>query len=213
MTTRIILVRHGETQWNKEGRYQGQIDTDLSDRGKEQGELLGEALKGIKIDIAYSSPLKRAFETAQAGLKYHDLEIGIVPGLTEISHGTWEGLLSSELKETHGVLVEQWHATPHLVQMPEGENLQQVQARAMAAIEELAEKHEGQTVLVVSHDATNKAIICGALGIDLSRFWQVKQDNTCINVLEYQDGRWRVALLNDTCHMGNIVSGIEQAAL
>jgi len=213
MTTRVLLVRHGETKWNLEGRYQGQIDTELSERGYEQARKLGLALKNVKIDVAYASPLSRAVETARAVANHHGLEVFIAPGLTEIAHGTWEGLLSSEVKEKYGVLVEQWHTRPHEVQMPEGENLQQVYQRSMAALMEIIEKHPGQTILVVAHDATNKVLVCGALGIDLGNFWQIKQDNTCVNVFEFENNKWRVCLLNDTCHLGQIFTSIEQSAL
>ena len=213
MTTRILLIRHGETKWNLEGRYQGQIDTELSERGYEQARKLGLALKDVKIDAAYATPLSRAKETAREVAEHHGLEVQISPGLTEIAHGEWEGLLSSEVKEKYGVMVDQWHSTPHEVDMPGGENLRQIQERSMAALADIAAKHPGETVLVVAHDATNKVLVCGILGIDLKNFWQIKQDNTCINVLEYENNNWRACLLNDTCHMGEIFTSIEQKAL
>lgn len=76
-----------------------------------------------------------------------------------------------------------------------------------------AAKYQGKTVLVAAHDAVNKAIICDIMGLDMSHFWQIKQDNTCINVLEYDKGQWRVVLLNSTAHMGDLFSGIEQKGL
>lgn len=213
MTTRIILVRHGETNWNREGRYQGQIDTSLSEKGREQARLLGVGLKDIKIDAAYSSPLERAYETAKAVADHHGLSIETLEGLTEINHGKWEGLLSDEVKKDWADLVELWQTNPHEVLMPEGEDLRSVQDRAISALEKIVKGHENQTVLVASHDATNKALVCAVLGIDLKNFWQVKQDNTCINVLEYDNNKWRVCLLNDTCHLGYKISSIEQKAL
>jgi phosphoserine phosphatase len=213
MTTRVILARHGETDWNKEGRYQGQIDTDLSERGIKQAELLGLTLKEVHIDHIYASPLKRAFETAGAVAKHKKKEIGRLEGITEIAHGTWEGMLANEISDKYGDLVKQWHTNPRDVQMPEGENLTDVQSRAMKALDEVVKKHPNETILIVSHDATLKAIICGVLEIDLKNFWQIKQDNTCINILDYNNGTWRVQLLNDTCHTGQLVTTIEQAAL
>ena len=107
-----------------------------------------------------------------------------------------------------------WHTQPHLVQMPDGgESLEDVRKRARAAFDDYAEKYAGKTVLVAAHDAVNKAIICDLLGLDMSHFWQIKQDNTCINVLEYNEGVWRVVLLNSTNHLGFLFSGIEQAGL
>jgi len=213
MITRIILARHGETQWNKEGRYQGQIDTDLSDKGYEQAKLLGEALKNVHIDHIYASPLKRAYETAYAVAKLKSMEVQQIEGITEINHGKWEGMLAKEIAEEYGELVNQWHTNPRDVQMPDGENLYDVQSRAMETLKEIVANHHGETVLIVSHDATLKAIICGVLEIDLKNFWQIKQDNTCINVLEFVNDTCRIQLLNDTCHMDQLFTSIEQAAL
>lgn len=94
-----------------------------------------------------------------------------------------------------------------------GESLEDVRVRARAAFDDYVRKYDGKTVLVAAHDAVNKAIICDVLGLDMSHFWQIKQDNTCINVLECQDGVWRLVLLNSTNHMGYLFSGIEQKGL
>ena len=94
-----------------------------------------------------------------------------------------------------------------------GENVDDVRRRARSAFDDYARKYDGKTVLVAAHDAVNKAIICDLLGLDMSHFWQIKQDNTCINVLEYQNGVWRLVLLNSTNHMGYLYSGIEQKGL
>ena len=98
--------------------------------------------------------------------------------------------------------------------MPDGgENLDDVRRRVRAAFDEYVEKYPDETILVAAHDAVNKAIICDLMGIGMDHFWQIKQDNTCINVLEYNEGTWRIVLLNSTAHMGYLFSGIEQAGL
>ena len=97
--------------------------------------------------------------------------------------------------------------------MPEGENLEDVRKRAREAFDEYAKIYDGETVLVAAHDAVNKAIICDLLGLDMSHFWQIKQDNACINVLECDKGTWRLVTLNSTAHLGYLVSGIEQKGL
>lgn len=99
--TRIILVRHGETTWNVEGRYQGQEDTPLSERGLEQGRLLAEGLKNIPLDRAISSPLQRSFKTCQFCADLHDLSVSADERLSEINHGSWEGRLASEIAEAY----------------------------------------------------------------------------------------------------------------
>lgn len=212
---RIILVRHGETEWNVEGRYQGQEDTELSERGLKQGHCLAEGLKSVPLDICIASPLKRSFMTASFCAELHNLPVAKDNRLLEINHGIWEGKLATDIAKTYPKEFAQWHSTPASVTMPGegGENLEKVRARVRQAFDEYAKTYENKTILVAAHDAVNKVIICDLLEIDLNHFWQIKQDNTCINVLEYEDGRWRIVLLNYTGHMGYIFSGIEQKGL
>lgn len=211
--TRIILVRHGETTWNREGRYQGQIDTPLSDFGRRQGEMVAEALANVPIDICYSSPLSRSYDTASMCAARHGLSVAKDARLLEINHGEWEGKLSAEIVGEYPDILSKWRTTVVDANMPGGENIEEVRERSMAALTDYATQHIGKTVLVVAHDAVNKAVICNMLGVDLSHFWQIKQDNTCINVLEYEPDRWRLVLLNSTNHLGFLFSGIEQKGL
>lgn len=212
---RIILVRHGETTWNIEGRYQGQEDTPLSPRGLEQGRLLARGLQDIPLDICISSPLQRSYQTCKFCADLHQLPVMTDVRLTEINHGDWEGVLAPDIAKRYPVEFAQWHTAPHLVQMPgaDGECLEDVRRRVRAAFDEYAQKYDGKTILVAAHDAVNKAIICDLLGLGMEHFWQIKQNNTCINVLEYAGGVWRLVLLNSVNHMGFLFSGIEQAGL
>lgn len=210
---RIILVRHGETTWNVAGRYQGQEDTPLSPRGIQQGHALAQGLKNIPIDLCISSPLKRSYDTCKYCADLHKLPVNTDERLIEINHGAWEGQLAADITARYPTEFNLWHTQPHLVQMPGGENLEDVRKRARAAFDDYANKYDDKTILVAAHDAVNKAIICDLLGLGMERFWQIKQDNTCINVLEYSGGVWRMVLLNSTCHLGFLFSGIEQAGL
>ncbi|MDY3983478.1 MAG: histidine phosphatase family protein [Veillonellaceae bacterium] len=212
---RIILVRHGETKWNIEGRYQGQEDTELSQRGLEQAAALAKGLRDVSIDVCLSSPLQRSYITAKACADVHGLPVQKDECLTEINHGVWEGQLAKDIEAQYPDLFHKWHTKPGGLQMPGsgGESLEDVQQRARKAFEEYAKHYEGKTLLVVAHDAVNKAIICDLLGLSMDHFWQIKQDNTCINVLEKEGDTWRVVLLNSTAHMGYLFSGIEQAGL
>lgn len=212
---RIILVRHGETEWNIEGRYQGQEDTHLSPRGLEQGHMLAEGLRHIPIDLCISSPLERSYQTCSFCAELHHLPVAKDDRLLEINHGDWEGRLADEIEAQYPEAFHLWHTQPEKVTMPGagGENLDDVRRRARSVFDDYARKYDGKTVLVAAHDAVNKAIICDLLGLDMSHFWQIKQDNTCINVLECQDGVWRLVLLNSTNHMGYLYSGIEQKGL
>ena len=133
--TRIILVRHGETTWNVEGRYQGQEDTPLSERGLKQGHLLAEGLRNIPIDLCIASPLQRSFQTCQFCADLHNLPVAADERLLEINHGSWEGILAKEIEAQYPTEYHQWHTEPHLVQMPNGgENLEDVRRRVREAL-------------------------------------------------------------------------------
>ena len=151
--------------------------------------------------------------TAQFCADYHGKRVQTDERLQEIAHGTWEGLLSEEVNKNYAELLQDWRDQPASVKMPEGESLQELADRSMIAFEEIAKNNIGKTVLVAAHDATNKVIICRLMNADLNSFWQVKQDNTCINVIEYENGVWRIVLLNSTQHMGYLYSGVEQKGL
>lgn len=211
--TKILLLRHGQTNWNKEGRYQGQIDTDLSDLGKEQARLLAKALKNIKIDHFISSPLKRAYETACESAKFHNKEVIKDERLLEINHGIWEGKLSSEVEKLDANLLKMWKETPHLVTMPNGENLQNILDRALPCVKEFAKKFDGQTIAFFAHDAVNKVLLAHFLNAPLSSFWNILQDNTCINVIEFNNDLVKIVTLNNTNHLGYLFSGEIQLGL
>lgn len=133
---RIILIRHGETTWNIEGRYQGQEDTPLSPRGLEQGQLLAQGLKDVPLDVCISSPLQRSYQTCKFCADLHQLPVATDARLTEINHGDWEGVLAPDIAARYPQEFEQWHTAPHLVQMPGkgGECLEDVCRRVRAAI-------------------------------------------------------------------------------
>jgi broad specificity phosphatase PhoE len=213
MDTKIILARHGETKWNLEGRFQGQLDTELSELGWEQAELLARALEGVPLKAVYASPLLRARETAAQAAALHGLPVQTVPAFTEISHGSWEGLTHSQVQAADGERLRLWHTRPELVTMPGGESLTDVESRAWPALEAVAAKHSGEIILVVAHDAVNKLLLARALGLGPESFWRIKQDNACVNVLEYTCDAFRVALLNSTVHLGYLISTLEQEAL
>lgn len=211
---RLILVRHGETYWNEEGRFQGRIDVELNKNGKDQAARLAKALKDVKIDAIYSSPLKRSFFTAEAVAEEHGLPVQKVSEFNEIDHGLWEGSTIDQVLEEDKEAYQTWLDNPEKVSMPSGEDLEDLRSRAVSKLHQVLERHkDGETILIVGHDATNKIIICHALGLDNSHFWKIKQGNASIDVLEYKNGRFRITLLNDTCHLGGIVDTTTPGAL
>ena len=199
---KILLARHGETPWNAEGRYQGQEDIPLSPVGEAQARALGERLREVTITRAVASPLRRARHTAELALGQRDLPLTLDPGLMEIAHGTWEGLLASEIREADPERLRLWREAPHEVLMPEGESLQHVLDRAWPAFARATEGlGDDDTLLVVAHDAVNRVLLCNVLGIPLSKLWSFRQAPTTLNLLEGPDvDHLEVVRLNDCSH-------------
>jgi broad specificity phosphatase PhoE len=195
--TEIILVRHGETQWNVQEVFRGRIDIELNETGLRQAELLAEYLSRLNIDAVYSSPLKRALNTAQAIASHHKLEVKISPGLLDFDFGKWQGLSHPEVKGRYKKLYVQWLENPHLIRMPEGESLNGVRKRALGVVNEVVAKHEG-TIVLVSHRVVNKVLICALLRLDNSHFWNIKQDVCGITTFSYENERFILTKHNDT---------------
>ncbi|WP_373529757.1 histidine phosphatase family protein [Nostoc sp.] len=206
---RLLLVRHGETEWNRQTRFQGQIDVPLNDNGRQQSQKAGEFLQEVAIDFAVSSSMLRPKETAEIILKHHpNVKLELQNDLREISHGLWEGKLEAEIEQEFPGELQHWRITPAQVQMPEGENLQQVWERSVAAwqsIVQAASTNQFQTVLVVAHDATNKTLLCHILGLSLENFWNFRQGNGAVSVIDYPsgiDGLPVLQAMNITTHLG-----------
>ena len=201
---RILLARHGETPWNAEGRYQGQEDIALSDVGIAQATALGERLRDLRIDRAIASPLSRARRTAQLALgDERAARLMFDGGLMEIAHGSWEGLLASEIHARDPELLRAWREAPETVQMPGGgESIQQVLDRAWPALARACNGLGAEdTLLVVAHDAVNRVLLCRILGIPLSKLWGFRQAPTTINLLEGANvDQLDVVRLNDCSH-------------
>jgi phosphoserine phosphatase len=217
---RFLLIRHGETDWNRAGKFQGQIDVPLNDNGRKQASLAAEFLKTTQIDFGFTSPMLRPKETAQIILQEHQqLTLYEDADLREIGHGLWEGKFEAEIKAEYPGELEQWHTHPESVQMPEGENLQDVWDRATAAWQQLLNQvgDRTQTGIVVAHDATNKVLLCSLLGLGLADIWKIKQGNGAVTVIDYPDGikgKPVIQALNLTSHLsGGILDKTAAGAL
>lgn len=201
---RLFIVRHGETDWNREGRFQGQQDTELNERGLSQGDRVADYLSGHRFEAVVTSPLKRARVTGEKIASATGCEtVETWDEFTEINHGDWEGLLSGEVKARWPRVIDLWHTSPHTVIMPGdgGESLRSVQLRALKALEELATKYSGD-VLLASHDAVIKTLLCNFLGTPLSSFWSFQIANCSLTVAEIQDdSRARVSLMGDAHYL------------
>jgi broad specificity phosphatase PhoE len=193
----LILVRHGETEWNVGEIFRGRIDIDLNETGEKQAELLSEYLSGLKIEAVYSSPLKRALNTAQAIARHHHVEVQIRDGLNDLDFGQWQGLSLREVSEKYKELYAEWANHPERVRLPGGQTLGQVKERAIKVVDEVTAKYEGAAVLV-SHRVVNKVLICALLGLDDSHFWNIRLDTCGLTTFSYENGRFVLTRHNDT---------------
>lgn len=206
---RLLLVRHGETEWNRMSRFQGVKDIPLNDNGRQQAKKAADFLKDIPLDFAVTSPLLRPKETAEIILTNHpNIALTTKKDLEEISHGLWEGKLEKEIEAEYPGLLNEWKENPETVQMPEGENLDDVWQRAINSWEEIVQENlkEGKmkTGLVTAHDAINKVIICYLLGLKPANFWNIKQGNGAVTVIDYPqglDGMPILQAINLTSHL------------
>ena len=198
--TELILVRHGETEWNVAEIFRGRIDIELNETGMKQAALLAEYLADLKIDAIYSSPLKRALKTAEIIVGYHKLDVEIAPGLIDFDYGKWQGLSHQEVKDKYKELYAEWIKNPHQIKMPAGESLDEVRERARSVVDDVIAKHDG-TVVLVSHRVVNKALICALLGLDNSHFWNIRQDTCGMTTFTYENGRFILTKHNDISYL------------
>jgi broad specificity phosphatase PhoE len=203
--TMMILVRHGQTEWNRVERFRGRADVPLNETGLAQAEATGQRIAAeLQPAAVYSSPLSRAVKTAEVIAEHFNLPVQIHAGLADIDYGLWQGLTPDEVKERWPEIHHAWYNTPHTARIPGGETLDELRARGMAAINELANRHAGQTIVLVGHTVINRIILLGVLGLGNDRFWRLKQDTCAINLFEVEDGTFTLASLNDTCHLHNV---------
>jgi len=196
----LILARHGQTLWNVDKIYRGRSDVDLDEVGTRQAELLGKHLSGYESEAIYSSPLKRALDTAHIIAHYQKIDVQIAENLVDLDYGEWQCPPEQEVKKLYPALLKEWHNNPHKVRMPGGESLEDVRKRAIEVIKDILSNYQG-SVILVAHRAVNKVLICFLLGLDNSHFWNIKQDVGGITVLNCLDGRYILTKHNDTSHL------------
>jgi len=196
---KLILIRHGETLWNKEERVQGRSDIELSPVGIEQARLLALSLKDQHICAIHASPLKRALKTAQIINEFHRQEIKTHSDLMEMDQGDFEGFSFKELIATQKDFLDKWIANPASVQMPNGESLAGLQERAWRALETII--NQKKDALVVAHNFTIAAILCRIRKISLSEFLSTCVGTASKTVVRLQDGEAVIEVLNDRSHL------------
>jgi broad specificity phosphatase PhoE len=201
--TRILLVRHGETDFNLTHRFQGRIDIPLNEEGKNQAQALALALKDESLTAIYSSPLMRARETARSIKAFHpSTPFFEEEGLIEMDLGELDGKQAGDWISHHQEFYKTWRTTPSRLKMPGGESLEEVQIRAMDTLERITKPYPpGSTLLFCSHNFVNRTIICHALGLPLDRFRDFQQDAAALNVLYKRQGQLLAEVVNDVSHL------------
>jgi broad specificity phosphatase PhoE len=205
---RILLVRHGETVSNVEGRWQGQGDSPLTERGRSQAAQLAAALAQEPIAAVYSSDLGRALATARLVAAPHGLTVHADPRLREIHVGQWTGLSRQEIRDRFGGMLEAWAQRPATLRLPDGETLHEAQARALGFFEDVLGKHTGSTVVVVAHGAIGQAILVEGMGRTIEDLWlKERLDNCQISRLEWTPSNGlKLIELSDVKHLEDVGS-------
>ena len=202
---RIILVRHGQTEWNDGGaggeHFRGRIDIALNLTGVAQARAVADRLASLTVAAVYSSPLRRALDTASPTAQRHGLKVQPFPNLLDIDYGLWGGRSHKEVAEHWPQLYRRWRTAPGKVQIPGGECLEDVRRRVVEGLDRLLKQHEGETIVLVGHQVVNKVLICHLLGIGLDGFWRIRQDTGCINRFDYDGRSFTVLTLNEVCHL------------
>ena len=200
---RLILIRHGETDWNQQFRMQGQSDIELNELGRRQAESLALALGEESLDAIYTSPLKRAIETARAINRFHQIAIEVDDRLKEIDMGGVDGLIPEEINVRYSSFWKQWvKGELSSLRFPRGASFAELRERAWSAVEEINRRHSSGRIAVISHYLVIVSIICRALELSLPHLRRFSPlGATAISTLDFNERRAALTLFNDTCHL------------
>lgn len=202
---KMIFVRHGETEWNRTKRYQGQVQIPLNERGKEQAHRSGERLKRRNLVALYASDTARAWETARIIGEHIGLQPQPMAELREIDVGQWEGLTTDELYHNFPEHMQVYDADPANTVRLGGESYAELQQRALVAFQRIQQQHNpGETIGVVSHGGTIRTILCAILGLDLANFSRLWMENGSFTEVQQRNQGWFLNRLNDAAHLENI---------
>jgi len=204
---KVILVRHGETDWNLSRRIQGGgSDTQLNQKGRQQAESLALRLKQEKIQAIYSSPLQRARDTARAIARYYQLPVEIEPSLKEIEVGALEGMSIADVGKHLSEFLVKHKQDEELPRLPGGESLTEVQQRVWGAIQRLVDRHNDGVLVIVGHYFSVLTAICSVLNLPLAQIDKLRLNSGSLSIITFDGQTPRLVLFNDTCHLASIES-------
>lgn len=206
MTTEVLLARHGQTESNVTGFFMGWSDEDLNETGYAQARCLASRLAELPIASIYSSPLKRARNTAALIAGPHGLELKVLDELTEIRQGDWQGLHMDEISRRWPELWRQSRIDPSEVTLPNGESFQQVTGRAVRSFEKIVAENSDKRAVVVTHDVVVRVLVAHVLGATNSIYRRFEIGNASLSTVRVADGRTRLIALNDISHLDRVKS-------
>lgn len=201
MTTTLILIRHGETPYNRDKRYQGHKDTPLTRKGGRQTKEIASRLRNEPLDAIYSSDLKRTRYTAEVINGYHSLKINILPQLREVDFGDWEGKTHDEIQREWKGLLNERNNKPSKIEIPGGESIKDLAKRVRTTVKKILSDHPDQRIAIITHGGPIRIILIDALGLGLNDWWKTITSNGGISIVKYQSDKARVILQNDTSHL------------
>jgi alpha-ribazole phosphatase len=204
VSLRLLLARHGQTTWNHDGRLQGQVDVPLSGVGGQQAARLRLRLAPEQIDAVYASDLERSWRTAELAVAGRGVDVQRDRAWRELAFGEWEGLTYEQVIERDRDLAERRVVDPEHVAPPGGEDLAAVARRIDAALTAIGTRHDGQTVLIVTHGGPLRVLACRILEIPLDRSWRFSSANCGLSVVTWYDAGPILEVWNDASHLDGL---------
>ena len=201
----IYLVRHGQTAWNKARIFRGRTDVQLNEQGRREAVCAARALRDVPLACVYTSPLSRARETAENIARLHGVSVCAEPAFVDIDYGRWTEYWDMEVRRKFRDQHELWERSPERMRFPGGESLQDVRARAVPRLGELAKRHGAEAVAMVSHRVVLKLLLCEAKGLDNSHFWDIRLDTAAISLVESNGASLKLIVENDTRHVQSLL--------
>jgi probable phosphoglycerate mutase len=202
LATKVLLVRHGDVPGISPERFRGRTDIELTDRGVAEAHKTADWIARFWQPTAvYTSPLKRCIDTSTAIAKKCEVGVEILPALIDLNYGEWQWQTHEAIAALLPELYHRWRTTPHLMRFPKGESMQELVARAADALRFVIEQHPGETVVLVTHESVNRALLLQVLEQPLSAYWRLAQDPCAINEIAVASNRVAVIRVNETAHL------------
>ncbi|MDP1713223.1 MAG: alpha-ribazole phosphatase [Anaerolineales bacterium] len=206
---KLLLVRHGQTDWNVAQRFQGQGDVPLNGIGRQQANALADRLSAQPIDLVYASDLQRALETANVIVRRSGCQpnLHLDSRLREMNFGVWEGLTYKEIKQSDPAALAAWKADVSTTAAPNGETLNQLSARVQSFLDDLRAQHADKTILIVTHGGVLQTLLCSALNLKPTMYWQFHLSPASLSEIAFYPAGAIINLMNDTSHLSPLPKG------